>query len=159
MTGWAGSTRRFVIGLALAALVWDFQPVAAASPKISPVLNATLDRLSAAGVTRDTAGSHDLQQFSTRLVRVDAEGRIHVQIHVGRLDDASVRELESAGVVVELTDTDYRVVQGWVPFDALDGVARIANVQRIRPPSYATPRGRMGSTRQEEGSRRSQSSR
>src|SRR5262245_64615684 len=49
------------------------------SPKISPILARTLDRMASMGVTPDTMGAFDLRQFSTRLVRVDQDGRVQVE--------------------------------------------------------------------------------
>lgn len=118
------------------------RPTTLSSQKISPNLGATLDRLNSAGVTRDSMGSYDLEQFSNPLVRVDQHGRVQVYIYVDRLDDAALRELQAAGVTVELTHSQPPLVQGWVPFYLLESIAQLPNVTRIRPPDYAVPRSR-----------------
>lgn len=116
------------------------QPAGAGASKISPVLGRTLDRMTSAGVSRSTMGSHDLAQFSDSLVRVDQRGRVQVYIYLDRLDEAALSELEGAGVTVELANRDQRVVQGWVAFYLVEDVAQLVNVKRIRPPDYAVPR-------------------
>ena len=133
------------IGVVLACLVlqegaWHGL---AASPKIHPILNQTLARMTHAGITRDSMGAYDLTQFSNPLVRIDEQGRVQVEIDVDRLDAAAIRELVAAAVLVEHANSQYRIVQGLVPFYLIERVAQLANVKRIRPPVYAVPRGRM----------------
>lgn len=112
------------------------------SEKINPILARTLDRLERAGVTPSTMGTFDLEQFSDRLVRLDRQGSIQVEIYVDRLDDDALSELRDAGVRVELTNRRHEIVQGWVPFHLLEPLARLSNVKRIRPPDYGVSRGR-----------------
>jgi len=142
----------------LAAAVWlapacsldvSGQPAVAGASKLSPLLAGTLDRMTSAGVSRGTMGSHDLAQFSDPLVRVDQRGRLQVYIYLERLDPAALSELEAAGVAVELTNQDRHVVQGWVPFYLVEDVARLVNVTRIRPPDYAVPRSQKLNPREE----------
>ncbi len=122
------------------------------SSKISPLLARTLDRMKSAGVSRETIGSHDLEQFSDPLVRVDREGRVHAYVYLDRLDEPALAELRAAGVAVELANGEHRIVQGWIPFDSVERVAQMANVTRIRPPDYVIPRNR---SREENERRRS----
>jgi hypothetical protein len=110
------------------------------SPKVTPVLARTLDRMRSAGMARDTMASRNPEQYSTSLVRVDQHGSVQVEIHLDRFDEAALRELQGAGATVELTNPEHRIVQGWVPFDRVAQVAEIANVRRVRPPDYAMPR-------------------
>jgi hypothetical protein len=116
------------------------QSMPLSSPKITPALARTVDRMSSAAITRDTSASHNPEQYSTPLVHVDQHARIQVEIYLNRFDEAALREIQSAGVTVELTNAEHRLVQGWVPFDLLAQVAEIANVRRVRPPDYAIPR-------------------
>ena len=143
---------RFLIScLAVLSLCWSHpvagQERAPRSAKINPLLANALDRIHGAGVTRSTMGGYDLEQFSTPQVRVDRQGLVHVYIYVHQLDDAAVKELQSAGVTVEITSPQHRIVQGWIPFDQVESLAALANVKRIRPPDYAVPRSRIKGTR------------
>jgi hypothetical protein len=130
----AGQERRADMGL-------TGQPQIARSPKLSPLLAGTLKQLDNAGVTRGTVDAYAVEQFSTSLVHLNQQGEIQVEIDVERLDDATLSELRSTGVTVEQANVQHRVIQGWVPFELLEGLTQLTNVKRIRPPAYAVPRG------------------
>jgi len=111
-----------------------------ADTKVAPLLREVVQRMRDAGATRERAGVMDLQAFSTPAVHVDREGRIQVYVDVERVDDETLRELQAAGVAVDLASPRARIVQGWVPFDMIDTVTGLAAVRRIRAPDYAMPR-------------------
>jgi hypothetical protein len=111
-----------------------------ADAKVAPLLREVVQRMRDAGATRERAGVMDLQAFSTPAVHVDREGRVQVYVDVERVDDETLRDLQAAGVAIDLASPRARIVQGWVPFDMIDTVTSLAAVRRIRAPDYALPR-------------------
>ena len=101
-------------------------------------------QLEGASLSREFLTPRGPEQLSTALVRVDRRARLQIYIHVDRLDDVTVAELEAAGLMVEQTAPKYGIVQGWIPFERMRDLAALANVRRIRPPDYAVSRARGG---------------
>ena len=138
---------RVAIPAGLAAVLLLVGSVAVAQPsgdrpaKIAPALAEILLQLEGASLSRESLTPRGPEQLSTALVRVDRRARLHVYIHIDRLDDLTVAELEAAGLMVEQTAPKYGLVQGWIPFERMRDLAALANVRRIRPPDYAVSRG------------------
>lgn len=114
------------------------------SPKLHPTLSAVVERIEQAGVTPDTVDLYELGRFTTPLVRVDSRGRVQVYVHVGQVDDATLRALRAEGLTVDHADARSGIVQGWVPFHRVDDIALLGVVKRIRPPDYLMLHGRSG---------------
>ena len=91
--------------------------------------------------TKDTpgsAGSSPTPASSTGdPVRFDSSGNVQVYIHLENTDDETLRQLRDPGATIEITNTDWVVLQAWVPIAALDQIAALDTVQEITPPDYA----------------------
>ncbi len=116
------------------------QPSAPGSSKLAPLLAQVLGELERASLLGQSLVTPAPERFSTPLVRVDGHGRIQVYVHVDRLDDATLASLVSAGLVIEQTSPKHRIVQGWIPFERLRGLAALASVRRVGAPDYAVPK-------------------
>jgi hypothetical protein len=86
--------------------------------------------LSGGGLTPD-----DLAGFPP--VRVDAEHRVQVYIHMSSVGDEEISALEGLGVVLEVTNQSALTVQGWVPLENLKTIGTLSFVRSVSPPSYA----------------------
>ena len=101
--------------------------------------------------TKDTPGSAGSSPTSSSSstgdpVRFDSSGNVQVYIHLENTDDETLRQLRDLGATVEITNTDWDVLQAWVPIAALDQIAALDAVQEITPPDYAeTKAGRVNS--------------
>jgi hypothetical protein len=73
---------------------------------------------------------------STRSVRVSHAGEIQVYVEVKEFRPEYLAQLETAGLRVEGSLPEFRLVQGWIASSAVDIVAGLDFVKRVRPPAY-----------------------
>ena len=111
-----------------------------AASKIASPLQRVVQRMQQDGVTAATVTAHRTERYSTPLVRVDAQGRVHTAILVTTFDAQVESVLTTHQVSIEQADTQARLVQAWIPFDRLATVAALPFVRYLRPPSYASRR-------------------
>lgn len=67
----------------------------------------------------------------------DGLEQIEVYLSMHSLEEDVLTELKDAGVEIELVSRNRSIVQGFVPLDRLDAVARLDTVRSITRPSYA----------------------
>ena len=97
---------------------------------------------SAVEVRRSTeATPAGLKRLSTKLVRVNDAGEIHVYVVLTEWSPEHVAALEALGLRVEATVQKRRLIQGWVPSRALDEVAALDAVKEVKPPAYGMREG------------------
>ena len=82
----------------------------------------------------------DLRAISTDLVRVNSAGEIQVYVILTEFQVHFVAQIEVAGLRIELRLPEFRVIQGWVPFNAIDTIAGLDFVAEVKPPGYPVPR-------------------
>ena len=70
-------------------------------------------------------------------MRFDSAGNVQVYIHLENTDDHSLQQLRDLGATIEVVNSDWDVVQAWVPISALDELAALDAVQEITAPDYA----------------------
>ena len=70
-------------------------------------------------------------------VRFDSSGNVQVYIYLENTDDDTLQQLRDLGADIEVVNSDWKVVQAWVPITALDGIAALDAVKEITPPDYA----------------------
>jgi hypothetical protein len=97
--------------------------------KISPSLYKVVQALTEQGA--DKAENH-----SSTLIHVNEAGAIQVYIYATVINEGLLEQLEENKVNIEITNADYNIIQGWVPYNEIGNVAKIAEVERITPPSY-----------------------
>lgn len=108
--------------------------------KIASPLHRVLQRMQQDGVTATNVTARHVERYSTSLVRVDAQGRVHTAILVTTFDTQVESVLATHQVAIERADTQMRLVQAWIPFDRFETVAALPFVRYLRPPSYASRR-------------------
>ena len=69
-------------------------------------------------------------------VRFDSSGNVQVYIHLENTDDDTLQQIRDLGASIEVVNTDWNVLQAWVPIAALDRIAALDAVQEITPPDY-----------------------
>ena len=111
-----------------------------AASKIASPLQRVVQRMQQDGVTAATVTARRTERYSTPLVRVDAQGRVHTAILVTTFDAQVESVLTTHQVSIEQADTQARLVQAWIPFDRLATVATFPFVRYLRSPSYARRR-------------------
>ena len=93
----------------------------------------TLDvirQLKSRGITRSSAAESNVsKQFSTSLVQLDGNANIHLKVHLRQFDDTSIAKLKVHGVKVGNIDNKFKEAICWVPFDAVDSLAKDDNVE------------------------------
>ena len=100
------------------------------------------------GITRETAGAMDPSgRFSSSLLQVDGAGRVQVYVSVSDTTESTLAVLRRHGLDLEIVNADLGIVQGWLPVDALEGLAQEPVVTRIRPPSYGRTNQHRGQPR------------
>ncbi len=80
------------------------------------------------------------QQYSTSIVKVDREGRIHCYITLDTFEGENMDSLRMLSVTIEREEPALLLVQAWVPFDRIRPLSECTFVSRVRPPDYLAPR-------------------
>jgi hypothetical protein len=112
-----------------------------ASAKIVSRLRALMGDFQSFGITsRNAAAMGVTQRFSSGTLRVDAAGRVQVDVAVTDTSDATLARLRPHGLDIEIVNADFQMVEGWLPVANLESLAAEPVVLKIRPPSYAVPR-------------------
>jgi subtilisin family serine protease len=109
------------------------------SPKVHSAISAVASAVEMRRSTESTPAG--LKKLSTKLVRVNDAGEIHVYVVLTEWSPAHVAELEALGLRVEATVPTRRLIQGWVPSHALDDVAALDAVKEVKPPAYGMREG------------------
>jgi subtilisin family serine protease len=111
------------------------------SAKIVSRLRALIGDFRSLGITaRNATALGAAQRFSSEALRLDHAGRVQVNVTVADTSDATLARLRQHGLDVEIVNADFGVIEGWISVENLEPLAGEAAVQKIRPPSYATPR-------------------
>ena len=111
-----------------------------ATSKIASSLRSVVQRMQQDGVTAANVTARHTERYSTPLVHVDTQGRVHTAILVTTFDAEVESVLTTHQVSIERADAQARLVQAWIPFDRLATVAALPCVRYLRPPSYASRR-------------------
>ena len=88
--------------------------------------------------TKDAPVTTDSQPSDAKddPVRFDSSGNVQVYIHLENNADETLQAIRDLGATIEVTNTDWDVLQAWVPIAALDQIAALDAVQEITPPDY-----------------------
>ena len=86
-------------------------------------------------VASDRTGSTSTEATNDR-VRFDDSGNVEVYIHLENTDDSTLQQLRGLGVTIEIVNSEWNVLQAWVPISAIDQIANLDAVQEITPPDY-----------------------
>ena len=108
--------------------------------KINQSIRSVLFAIEAQGITRENARAKNVSELSGLRVRIDADGRIHIYIHMSSFGTTELAVLQEHEVEVEIENEDLAIVQGWAPFDRLEEIAALSFVLQITPPNYGFPR-------------------
>ncbi|MFQ3598315.1 MAG: S8 family serine peptidase [Chloroherpetonaceae bacterium] len=89
-----------------------------------------------AGLTSQNAQMRNASQFSDKHgVQVDEQGRVYVYLRPTK--SATFEQLESIalqyGAKLGATNSEFKIVQAWIPFDKLEDVAGQAAIASIQP--------------------------
>ena len=116
-------------------------PLSPEQRKIHPLLRHQLREMAILGVTPQTAQTFNLaRRFESPLLKVNDAGRIQVYVHVTQVDDGVLGLVRQHGLDIEIVNAELGILQGWLPFDRIEPLAREGAVRRIRPPDYGTRR-------------------
>ncbi len=69
-------------------------------------------------------------------MRINKDAEVQVYIQVAEVTDENLQQFQAAGVTVELSDKQQRIVQGRVPVTRLEEVAALPFVKFVRLPDY-----------------------
>ena len=88
--------------------------------------------------TKDAPVTTDSQPSDAKddPVRFDSSWNVQVYIHLENNADETLQAIRDLGATIEVTNTDWNVLQAWVPVAALDQIAAMDAVQEITPPDY-----------------------
>lgn len=103
---------------------------------IGAALDAVLTVMENRGITRANARARNAAALSNPWVRVDEGGRIQVYAHLRSYGTEELTAVRALEVEIELGNAELRIVQGWAPFDRIEGIAALPFVTRVTPPSY-----------------------
>lgn len=118
-----------------------FSPTLGTGAKATSVISASLNIKQATILREASLGyTQGLSRLSDDTVRVDNSGRMQVYVYLDSVTPGHLQSLVSAGMLVEASNSEMRVVQGWVPANLLNALGGIASVQKITAPDYAQPR-------------------
>jgi subtilisin family serine protease len=116
-----------------------------ASKKIVSRLRGLIADFRTQGISSENAGDMGVAgRFSSPFLRVDAGGRVQVEVTVTDTSEANLDALRAHGLDIEIVNREFRIVQGWVAVEKLEALAGEGAVKRIRPPSYGRSRKAAG---------------
>jgi subtilisin family serine protease len=116
-------------------------PTTEASTRIVSRLRALMAEFQALGVAPENAGAMGVaSRFASERVRLDAGGRVQVDVSVVDTSDAALSALRQHDLDIEIVNVDLGIVEGWVPVAHLEALAAEPIVSKVRPPSYASRR-------------------
>ena len=70
-------------------------------------------------------------------VRFDSSGNVQVYIYLENTDDDTLQQLRDLGATIEVVNSDWNIVQAWIPISALEDIAALDALKGITPPDYA----------------------
>lgn len=105
-------------------------------PKVSSLITSMVNKVKSLEMTKPNAKELHPSSLSNPLVKVDYSGSIQAYIHAQNANQENISKLESIGIKVEIVNTKYNIIQGWIPSDKVEDVASLNFVKRITPPSY-----------------------
>ena len=111
--------------------------------KVSSSIREIVERMTRDGVGPESSDDEAMdlsQQYSTSIVKVDHEGRIHCYITLDTFERENMDSLRMLSVTIEREEPALLLVQAWVPFDRIRPLSECTFVSRVRPPDYLAPR-------------------
>ncbi len=77
------------------------------------------------------------KDVSSHGVKVNEHGMIQTYIYLYDIYTEMVKNLETYGAVIEIVNYNLKIVQAWVPLDAIHDIAELVFVKKITTPEYA----------------------
>ena len=111
--------------------------------KVAGSISDALSTIRSQNITRANAQARRFPGLNTTWVRIDANVRVQVYVHMTAVGDMEIAELKALELEIEIINEELAVVQGWLPYDQLEQVSELSYVRRIDPPRY--PKSRAGS--------------
>jgi subtilisin family serine protease len=108
-----------------------------AEHKIHFNIRQAIKKLQSRGVTMLNAASKKTSTFSTALVKIDDFGFIQAYLYLTDVDPAALSALKQHQCRIQIVNSEWKIVQAWVPFTQFAEIAQLESVQAIRPPDYA----------------------
>ncbi len=109
----------------------------AAEQKIHFNIRLAIKKLQSRGVTLLNAASKKASTFSTALVKIDDLGFIQAYIYLTDVNPAALSALKQHQCRIQIVNSEWKIVQAWIPFTQFVEIAKLEFVQAIRPPDYA----------------------
>lgn len=91
----------------------------------------------AAGFSMESSPKSVRDAVHHRMLRINANSEVQVYILMDAVSDENLRQLQTNGVTIEITDAAHRRVQARIPVNQLQSVAALPFVNFIRLPNYA----------------------
>ena len=110
------------------------------SPKLNSKLKGVMNKLSEMAVTRGDDQSLKLSELSNPMLKIDDNGNVEVFLYCNEVSDENLQQLLSLGLIVEDMNEEYKIVQGWLPYEKLESAAEMGFVVKVTPPDYAHTR-------------------
>jgi hypothetical protein len=107
------------------------------SQKLNQKLIDTVDKLSGLAETRGTVQNTKLSELSNPFIKIDNDGNVEVFVYCNEVSNDNLLELQSLGLKVEDMNDEYRIVQGWLPYENLEAASEMGFVDKVTLPDYA----------------------
>jgi subtilisin family serine protease len=131
----------FISGFILNTLAFGDQKLPATQEnnkdsKISSLITSTVNKMKVVEMTKQNATGFHSSSLSNPLLKVDERGGIQTYIHVRDANQENISKLQSIGVKIEIVNTKYNIIQGWIPFDKVEEAGSLNFIKSITAPSY-----------------------
>jgi len=109
------------------------RPLTPLQRKIGGSIRRKIKELADAGIVSSSAkGVTGAEAFSTRLLQVDSEARIHAYVELGSVEPEKLTVLGAIpGIRVESSNAELSIVQAWIPVDQVESVAELSFVKQV----------------------------
>ncbi len=103
-------------------------------PKISSSIQNVMEKLS-----RPSTQAFDAASLSSTQVKVDVAGNIQCYIYLADISEENVAAVKAKVAKLELMDETTKIIQAWIPHQAIPDLAALQFVTKISPPDYGRP--------------------
>jgi len=110
------------------------------SSKLNSSLKGIINEISEMAVSRENGQSLKLSDLSSPFMKIDDNGNVEVFLYCNEVSDENLEQLQSLGLIMEDMNEEYKIVQGWLPYENLESAAEMGFVVKVTPPSYAHTR-------------------
>ena len=122
----------------ISEIILQKQSLTPTQQKIDWNLLQTIQEINEQASNSPVEDSIIFRNFSTSMLKINNEGVIEVKLTVSdNISDEQINQLKNLGMDIQITLPEYGIVEGSLPYDAVETVAGLDFVKHVGTPGYA----------------------